>query len=59
MAFHGGAMNGGSDACRYGVLGPYLMNKRHGEKEELTASQEDVGAVFGMVLWGRVDDGGG
>ena len=36
----------------YIVLGRHLMNKRHGKKEELTASQEKVGAVSRMVPWG-------
>ena len=58
VAFHGGAMNGGSDACRYGILGPYLMNRRHGEKEELIASREEVNTGSGTVLRGRVVDGG-
>ena len=43
----------------YIVLGRHLMNRRHGEIEELTASQEEVGAVSETVSWGRVDDGGG
>ena len=29
-------MNGGSDACRYGVLVRYLMNGGHGETVKLT-----------------------
>ena len=62
------SQNGGStvapwpavaDVLCYRVPGPYLMNIRHGEKEELTASREEVSAASGTVPRGRVIDGGG
>ena len=51
-------MNGGLDACRYGVLVRYLTNGGHGEAEKLTTWLAVMVAAFGKVSEARFIIGG-
>ena len=51
-------MNGGADACRYGILVRYLMNGGHGEAENLTTRLAVTVAASEKVSEARIVVGG-
>ena len=58
VAFHGGVIVGGLEACRYNILERRSTQWRHGEVKKLTTNQLEWSAASGKVSEGRVVDGG-